>query len=83
VAPCPTADQTPPRQLSTLHGAFYRSALYPFLARINAYLMRWLRKKHKRLRGLKKAHEARARAVAGRSRFFAHWQWVTWVPPVW
>jgi hypothetical protein len=27
------------------YGAFYRSALYPLLARINAYLMRWLRKK--------------------------------------
>jgi hypothetical protein len=65
------------------YGAFYRSALYPFLARINAYLMRWLRKKHKRLRGLKKAHEAWARAVAQRSRFFAHWEWVAWVPQVW
>jgi hypothetical protein len=32
------------------YGAFYRSALYPLLTRINAYLMRWLRKKHKRLR---------------------------------
>jgi len=28
------------------HGAFYPSALYPLLARINAYLLRWLRKKH-------------------------------------
>ena len=24
------------------YGAFYRSALYPLLTRINAYLMRWL-----------------------------------------
>ena len=40
------------------YGAFYRSALYPLLARINAYLMRWLRKKHKRLRGRKKAQDA-------------------------
>src|SRR5450631_4157223 len=30
------------------YGAFYPSALYPLLARINAYLLRWLRKKHKR-----------------------------------
>ena len=65
------------------YGAFYRSALYPLLARINAYLMRWLRKKHKRLRGLKKAHQAWARAVAARPGFFAHWRWVTWIPPVW
>jgi Group II intron, maturase-specific domain len=48
------------------YGAFYRSALYPLLARINAYLMRWLRKKHKRLRGRKKAREAWERAVAQR-----------------
>jgi RNA-directed DNA polymerase len=25
------------------YGAFYRSALYPLLSRINAYLMRWAR----------------------------------------
>ena len=37
------------------YGRFYRSALYPLLARINAYLMRWIRKKYKRLRGFKKA----------------------------
>jgi RNA-directed DNA polymerase len=65
------------------YGAFYRSALYPLLARINAYLMRWLRKKHKRLRGRKKAHQAWERAVAQRPRFFAHWFWVNWVPRVW
>jgi RNA-directed DNA polymerase len=65
------------------YGAFYRSALYPLLARINAYLMRWLRKKHKRLRGRKKAREAWERAVAQRPRFFSHWLWVDWVPRVW
>jgi RNA-directed DNA polymerase len=37
------------------YGAYYRSALYPLLQRINAYLVRWLRKKFKRLRALKKA----------------------------
>jgi hypothetical protein len=31
------------------YGAFHRSALLPLLRRINAYLMRWLRKKYKRL----------------------------------
>ena len=39
------------------YGAFYRSALSPLLQRINAYLMRWIRKKYKRLRGKKKARE--------------------------
>jgi group II intron reverse transcriptase/maturase len=65
------------------YGAFYRSALYPLLARINAYLVRWLRKKHKRLRGRKKARDAWERAVRLRPRFFAHWAWVNWVPVVW
>jgi hypothetical protein len=37
------------------YGAFYRSALLPLLRRINAYLMRWLRKKDKRLAPKKKA----------------------------
>ena len=36
------------------YGAFYRSALYPLLSRINAYLMRWIRKKYKRLRAARK-----------------------------
>lgn len=65
------------------YGAFYRSALYPLLARINAYLMRWLRKKFKRLRGRKRAHEAWTRAVTMRPKFFAHWAWVPGVPAVW
>lgn len=44
----PTYRQTTlPRQSSTLHGAFYRSALYPLLERINAYLLRWVRRKYK------------------------------------
>lgn len=65
------------------YGAFYRSALTPLLARINAYLMRWLRKKYKRLRGRKKAQTAWVKAVAARPRFFAHWAWVPSVPVVW
>jgi hypothetical protein len=65
------------------YGAFYRSALYPLLARINAYLMRWLRKKFKRLRGRKKAQQAWDRAVTTRPKFFAHWVWVPSVPAVW
>ena len=65
------------------YGTFYRSALYPLLARINAYLMRWLREKYRRLRGRKKACQAWARAVRERPRFFAHWRWVNWVPAVW
>lgn len=65
------------------YGAFYRSALTPLLARINAYLMRWLRKKYKRLRGRKKAQQAWTKAVTTRPKFFAHWAWVPSVPVVW
>ena len=56
------------------YGAFYPSALYPLLARINAYLLRWLRKKHKRLRTFKKAHEAWKRATIQYPTWFAHWR---------
>ena len=35
---------------ATTTARFYRSALYPLLTRINAYLVRWIRKKYKRLR---------------------------------
>ncbi|MFB7739024.1 group II intron reverse transcriptase/maturase [Streptomyces sp. NPDC056112] len=65
------------------YGAFSRSALYPLLARINAYVMRWSRNKYRRLRGRKKAQAAWERAVKLRPRFFAQWVWVTWVPAAW
>ena len=60
------------------YGAFYKSALYPLLERINAYLMRWIRKKYKRLRGRKKAQTSWNLAVERRPRFFAHWAWITY-----
>jgi RNA-directed DNA polymerase len=59
------------------YGRFCRSALYPLLARINAYLVRWLRKKHKRLRKITAARAAWERAVRQRPGYFAHWRWVT------
>ena len=65
------------------YGTFYRSVLYPLLARINAYVMRWSRKKYRRLRSRTRAHAAWEQAVKLRPRFFAHWAWVNWLPPVW
>ncbi|MFD4144574.1 group II intron maturase-specific domain-containing protein [Streptomyces sp. NPDC058572] len=65
------------------YGAFNRSALYPLLERINAYLMRWMRKKYKRLRGSTRARKAWHQAVTRRPRFFAHWVWCTHAPHVW
>ena len=38
----------------TYWGRFYREAMIPLLKRINTYLMRWARKKYKRLRGFKR-----------------------------
>jgi group II intron reverse transcriptase/maturase len=58
------------------YGAFHRSALYPLLGRINAYLVRWIRSKYKRLRGSRKAHR-KLREITNRyPRMFAHWKWV-------
>ena len=59
------------------YGAFYRSALHPVLQRINAYLMRWLRDKHKRLRPIKKAKAAWQRIISQDPRLFAHWAWAS------
>jgi RNA-directed DNA polymerase len=58
------------------YGAFYRSALHPLLRRINAYLVRWLRNKFKRLRALKRAAACWQRITRQQSRTFAHWAWV-------
>ena len=65
------------------YGRYYRSALHGLLGRINAYLVRWLRHKHKRLRARKKAQRAFQGALQRHPRLFAHWAWTTTVPPVW
>jgi RNA-directed DNA polymerase len=56
------------------YGRFYKSRLYPLLRRINEYLVRWARRKYKRLH----RHDRRARrwlvSVARRDpKLFAHW----------
>ncbi|MEU5307084.1 group II intron reverse transcriptase/maturase [Streptomyces noursei] len=61
-------------------GAFCRSVLYPLLQRINAYLLRWVRRKYKRLRTFKKAHRCWKRVIRQYPRLFAHW---AWMPDVW
>lgn len=65
------------------YGAFYRSALYPLLTRINAYLMRWVRKKYRRFRARGAFQQAWWRVTTEHPRFFAHWAWTTAVPKVW
>ena len=58
------------------YGAFYRTALYPLLQRINAYLVRWLRKKYRRLHGFRKARACWQRITTHEPLLFAHWKWV-------
>ncbi|MEU7876576.1 group II intron reverse transcriptase/maturase [Dactylosporangium sp. NPDC049140] len=58
------------------YGAFYRSALCPLLGRINAYLVRWIRKKYKRLRSHTKAMACWQRITSQYPKLFAHWAWV-------
>ncbi|MFD5193854.1 group II intron maturase-specific domain-containing protein [Streptomyces sp. NPDC058357] len=57
------------------YGAYYRSALHPLLTRINACLMRWVRKKYRRLRTFKKAHACWKRVTKQYPRLFAQWAW--------
>ncbi len=60
------------------YGAFYRTALYPLFQRINFYLLRWIRKKYRRLKTYKKATKRWDQVTAAYPMFFAHWKWV-WV----
>jgi RNA-directed DNA polymerase len=65
------------------YGVFYRSALYPLLTRINAYLMCWVCKKYRRFQGRRDVQQAWQRVAEAYPRFFAHWAWTTAVPVVW
>jgi RNA-directed DNA polymerase len=65
------------------YGTFHRSALYPLLSRINAYLVRWIRNKYKRLRPVKKTIQCWQGITARYPRMLAHWVWVPSVPRVW
>src|SRR5699024_10164826 len=58
------------------YGAFYRTALYPLLQRINFYLLSWVRKKYRRLKTYKKATKRWDQVVAAYPMLFAHWKWV-------
>lgn len=62
------------------YGHIYRSALYPLLGRINAYLVRWIRNKYKRLRGSKPAHRKLQEITERYPGMFAHWRWI---PSAW
>ena len=50
--------------------------MYPLLYRISAYLVRWIRKKYRRLKTFAKAHEAWKRITLQYPALFAHWKWI-------
>lgn len=59
------------------YGRFYPSALSPLLARINAYLVRWIRNKYRRYAATGAARASSAEPRLGWPWLFRHWQWVT------
>ena len=65
------------------YGAFYRSVMYQLLSRINAYLVRWIRRKYKQLQARKKAMASWREITERYPRTFAHWAWTPSVPRVW
>ncbi|MEO8221300.1 MAG: group II intron reverse transcriptase/maturase [Specibacter sp.] len=59
------------------YGRFYPSKMYPLLARINAYLVRWIRNKYRRYDSTRRGRKKLVEITLGYPRFFRHWQWVT------
>jgi RNA-directed DNA polymerase len=58
------------------YGRHYRSALYPLLRRVNAYLRRWAGKKYRRLRTYKRFKQWWAGLQQREPGLFTHWRWV-------
>ena len=58
-------------------GRYYKTALNGLLQRINTYLVRWARRKYKRLGSYKKARKWWDGLTARQPRLFAHWTWMT------
>ena len=59
----------------TYWGRFYRTEIDPLLRRINTYLMRWARKKFKRLRGFRRLKAWWEGVTKRDPTLFAHWEW--------
>ncbi|MFL5512946.1 MAG: group II intron reverse transcriptase/maturase [Gemmatimonadales bacterium] len=59
------------------YGRYYRTALRPLLRRINAYILRWARKKYRRLRSFKRAMAWWTGVVRRDPKLFRHWPWTT------
>jgi len=67
---------TLPRQSPTLHGKFYRTEMHGLLRRINTYLVRWARRKFKRLRTFKRAKRWWTSLQQRKPSMFVHWAWM-------
>jgi RNA-directed DNA polymerase len=59
------------------YGTFYRQEMRGLLIRINTYLVRWARRKFKRLRSFKKARRWWLDLVKRVPDLFVHWAWTT------
>jgi len=57
-------------------GKFYRTEMFGLLRRINTYLVRWARRKFKRLRAFKRAKRWWNGLLKRDPRLFAHWAWM-------
>ncbi len=58
----------------TYYGAYYKSALYPVLKRLNRYLVRWARRKYKRRKNQRRATHWLRRIARREPGLFAHWR---------
>jgi len=61
----------------TYYGKFYRTELDGLLRRINTYLVRWARRKFRRLRAFKRARRWWNGLLRRQPALFAHWAWMT------
>ena len=59
------------------YGRFYRTELNTLLKRINTYLVRWARRKFRRLRSFKNAKRWWNGLLQRQPALFAHWAWMT------
>ena len=63
------------RGWSNYYGRFYASAMKPLWRSVNAYLVRWMQRKYKRLaRGVTRASWALGRLAERASCSFVHWE---------
>ncbi|MGB3941011.1 MAG: group II intron reverse transcriptase/maturase [Candidatus Manganitrophaceae bacterium] len=63
------------RGWANYYGRFYQTALKPLWRHVNDYLVRWMRRKYKRLaRGIARAARALGRLAERAPRSFVHWE---------